>query len=137
MQTYSYRRNRELNTLISSLFPSIEISAMSIALTIEKVEGAEVGREIPISTNATYVGYWQPVIVTEGFRWLQLLLSPGFDITEEELPEVLAEVRALRVAVPRYYAPQSAAYQHMEERLTRLIAELVALSGKRVNLFFG
>jgi len=110
---------------------------MSIALTIEKVEGEEVGREVPISTNATYSTYWQPVITKEGFPWLQLLLSPGFDITEEEVPEVLAEVRALKAAVPRYYAPQSEAYQHMEERLTRLIAELETLSGKRVNLFFG
>jgi hypothetical protein len=110
---------------------------MSIALTIEKVEGEEIGREVPISVNATYRTYWQPVITQEGFRWLPLLLSPGFDITQEELPEVLAEVRALKAAVPRYYAPQSEAYHHMEERLTRLIAELESLSGKRVNLFFG
>jgi hypothetical protein len=110
---------------------------MSIALTIEKIEGEEVSREVPISTNATYRTYWQPVITKEGFPWLQLLLSPGFDITEEEVPEVLAEVRALKAAVPRYYAPQSEAYQPMEERLTRLIAELEVLSGKRVNLFFG
>jgi hypothetical protein len=110
---------------------------MSIALTIEQVEGEEIGREVPISTNATYSAYWQPFITKEGFLWLQALLSPGFDSTEEELPEILAEVRALKAAVPRYYAPQSEAYQHMEERLTRLITELEALSGKRVNLFFG
>ncbi|RZK20633.1 MAG: hypothetical protein EOO56_12460 [Hymenobacter sp.] len=102
---------------------------MSIALTIEKVEGEEVGREVPISTNATYRSYWQPVIAKECFPWLQALLSPGFDITEEEIPEVLAEVRALKAAVPRYYAPQSEAHQHMEERLTRLIAELETLRG--------
>jgi hypothetical protein len=110
---------------------------MSIALTIEKVEGEEIGREVPISTNSTYSTYWQPVITKEGLPWLQLLLSPGFDITEEDLPEVLAEVLALKAAIVRYYAPESEAYHHMEKRLTRLTNELEALSGKRVNLFFG
>ena len=110
---------------------------MSIALTIEKVEGEEVGREVPISTNATYKKYWQPVITKEGLPWLQALLSPGFDITEEELPEVLAEVRALKAALPRYYALESEAYQHMEGRLLRLLTELGALTSKKVNLFFG
>ncbi len=110
---------------------------MSIALTIEKVEGEEIGREVPISSNATYITYWEPVITKEGLPWLQVLLSPGFDITEEYLPEVLAEVRALKAAVARYYAPDSTAYQHMEEHLTRLVAELEALEGKKVALFFG
>jgi hypothetical protein len=110
---------------------------MSIALTIEKVEGKEIGREVPISTNATYISYWEPVITKEGLPWLQALLSPGFDITEQDLPEVLAEVRALKAAVPHYYTPDSIAYQHMEERLMRLVAELEALEGKKVALFFG
>jgi hypothetical protein len=110
---------------------------MSIALTIEKVEGEEISREVPISTNATYIAYWEPVVTQEGLSWLQALLSPGFDITEEDLPEVLAEVRQLKEAVPRYYTPESEAYQHMQERLARLIVELEALEGKRVALFFG
>lgn len=110
---------------------------MSIALLIEKVEGEEIGREVPISTNATYLTYWELVITKEDLSWLQALLSPGFDITQEDLPAVLAEIRALKAAVARYYAPESEAYQHMEERLTQLTKELEALSGKRVNLFFG
>lgn len=110
---------------------------MSIALTIEKVDGKEIKREIPISTNATYIDYWEPVIAKEDFPWLQALLSPGFDVTEEELPEVLSEVRRLKAIVPRYYPPESVGYQHMEERLTRLIAELEVLASKKVELFFG
>jgi hypothetical protein len=65
------------------------------------------------------------------------VLSPGFDITKGDLPEVLGEVRALKAAVARYYMPDNKVYYHMEERLTRLTKKLVALSGKRVNLFFG
>lgn len=110
---------------------------MSLALIIEKVDGNEIGRELPISTNAVYTQYWEPVVTQEHLPWLALLLSPGFAITEEELPEVLAEVRLLKAAVPRYYSPESAGYQHMEERLTRLITELEALAGKKVSLFFG
>lgn len=110
---------------------------MSIALIIELVDGEAINREVPISTNATYVQYWAPVVAREGFPWLQLLLSPGFDVTEEELPEVLAEVRRLKEAVPRYYAPESIGYQHMQERLTRLLAVLEELEGKKVALFFG
>jgi len=110
---------------------------MSLALTIEQVDGQPIGREVPISTNATYVKYWEPIVTKEEFAWLALLLSPGFDITEDELPEVLAEVYRLKAAVPRYYSPGSVGYQHLEERLTNLIAELEALAGKQVALFFG
>ncbi|MGI4733946.1 MAG: hypothetical protein ACRYG7_02085 [Janthinobacterium lividum] len=110
---------------------------MSIALTIEKVDGKEIGREFPISTNKVYSQFWEPVVLQEGFLWLDLLLSPGFDLTEADLPEVISEFRRLKQAVPRYYAPDSTAYQHMEERLSGVIAELEALVGKRVELFLG
>lgn len=104
---------------------------------IELVDGEEINWEVPISANATYVEYWQPVIAREGFPWLQSLLSPGFDVTEEELPEVLAEVRRLKEAVPRYYPPESIGYQHMQGRLAYLITRLEELTGKKVVLFFG
>jgi hypothetical protein len=110
---------------------------MSIALTIEKVNGKEVGREVPISTNNVYKQFWQPVVLQEGFLWLALLLSPGFDLTEADLPEVIGEFSRLQQAVPQHYAPGSTAYQHMQERLSNVIAELEALVGKKVELFLG
>ena len=110
---------------------------MSIALTIEKVDGKEIGREIPISTNQVYSQFWEPVVTQEGFLWLDLLLSPGFDLTEAELPEVIGEFRRLKQAVPRYYTPGSTAYQHMEERLSSVIEALEALVGRKVELSLG
>jgi hypothetical protein len=110
---------------------------MSIALIIEKVDGKEIGREFPISTNQVYIQFWEPVVLKEGFLWLDLLLSPGFDLTEVELPEVISEFRRLKQAVPRYYTPDSTAYQHMEERLSGVIKELEALVGKKVELSLG
>lgn len=110
---------------------------MSIALMIEKVDGKELGREFSIATNQVYSQFWEPVIAQEGFLWLDLLLSPGFDLTEAELPEVISEFRRLKQAVPLYYSPDSIAYQHMEERLSGVIDELEALVGKKVELFLG
>jgi hypothetical protein len=110
---------------------------MSIALTIEKVEGEEIGREVPISTNKAYSQFWEPIVQQEGFRWLGLLLSPGFDLTEADLSEVISEFRRLKQAVPLYYPASSAAYRYMEERISGVIAELETLLGKKVELFFG
>ena len=101
---------------------------MSIALIIEQVNGEKINREVPISAQAPFIDYWNPVILQENFVWLSLLLSPGFSLTEEDLPEVLNELRKLKQVVPQYYAPDSSAYKQMEERLTNLIGELSTVS---------
>ena len=109
---------------------------MSVGLMIEQVDGEEADRYTPVSGEATFTTYWQPLIEQEGYAWLPMMQT-GFPITEVDLPAVLSELRQLKRAVPRYYPPDSAAYQHMEENLAMLIKELDALEGKQVELFLG
>lgn len=109
---------------------------MSVGLMIEQVDGQESDRYTPVSGEATFTTYWKPLIEQEGYAWLPMMQT-GFPITEVDLPAVLSELRQLKRAVPRYYTPDSVAYQHMEENLTTLIGELEALDGKKVELFLG
>lgn len=109
---------------------------MSVALMIKEIDGQESDRYIPIAGEKLFLNYWEPVIETEGFVWLSLI-QPGLWFTEEDLPAIVKELQDLQQAVPRYYQPDTTAYQQMEERLTNVLAELAELKDKRVKLYIG
>ena len=109
---------------------------MSVALMIEKVDGNELGKYIPVSGESSFAKYWLPVIEDLKFTWLPLMQS-GFPITEEDLPDVLGELRQLKQQLSNYYMPESDTFQYINSRLTTLLMELEALKGKKVELYLG
>jgi hypothetical protein len=117
---------------------------MSVALLISRSHPGQSQPDrhlVPVSTEERYWKFWQPVIEKEGYLWL-LGMGVGIDIDAENLPEVLAELHKLQVALPNYYAPSSEQYQRMMERLTAVLAALEAVDATqlvpgRLDLFLG
>ena len=109
---------------------------MSVALMIEKIDGEELNKYIPVSIESFFLNYWLPVIKQMKLVWLPLM-QPGFPITEEDLPDVLTDLRQLQEQLPNYYSPESDQFKYMNPPLTTLITELEALEGKKVELYLG
>ena len=102
----------------------------------ERVNGQESDRLVPVATEKIFYEYWYPVIEREGYEWLQMMAG-GFTVTEENLAEVLAELRQLQGAMPRYYDPSHDQYAYITRRLALLIETLEGLSGQNFELFLG
>ena len=95
----------------------------------------------PVSTEKIFYKYWDPVIQAEGYPWLHII-SPGIDFDAENLPEVLAELRQLQAAFPRYYTPDDEKYGYIMSHLADLITELEGvnpddLASGKLELFLG
>ena len=99
------------------------------------------GHLVPVSTEKIFLMYWLPVIKAEGYAWLRGM-GTGYDLTTDNLSEVLDELRQLQAAFPRYYLPDDKQYEYITHRITNLITELEAinsddLASGKLELFLG
>ena len=117
---------------------------MSVALMITRPQPGQPQpdrRLIPVAGEKRYWNWWEPVIEQEGYQWLPGM-GVGIDIDAENLPIVLAELRQLQAAVPRYYEPGTEQYQQMTERLAAVLEELEVVDAAELisgglDLFLG
>ena len=109
---------------------------MSVSLMFEQVNGQESDRLVPVSTEKIFYDYWYPVIEQGRYEWLPMMAG-GFTVTEENVAEVLTELRQLQAAVLRRYAPEHAQYEYVTRRLALLIEALESLAGQSFEVFLG
>jgi hypothetical protein len=71
---------------------------MSVALTISRSTGSRGRDQVPISTESIFHTYWLPAANLLALRWVPAFAG-GIDIEEQDIPEVLDELRRLRAYV--------------------------------------
>jgi hypothetical protein len=109
---------------------------MSVALSIQPRDtSASAARLVPVATEDVFKRHWLPGSEALGQKWVPLF-ETGIPVDAEDIPEVLAELRALQTWT-REHAPASAAV--IRERLERLILELTSLQEnlEQAELFIG
>src|SRR4051794_22943503 len=92
---------------------------MSVSLLIKDTKDKE-RRTVPVATQAIFKSKWIPGAQELHLEWVELM-ETGFDLTSENLVDVLDELSRLREWMER----RGAAYEL--ERLDRLIAEVGAI----------
>ncbi len=108
---------------------------MSISLIISNpVDNEQRQINIPVATESFFNNHWLPAT-----RILKLTLIPmfsfGFEIGEEELPDVLAELKALKSWAAEQN--QSTETHQILDRADRLLQELPKIVSSQIKVFIG
>jgi hypothetical protein len=104
---------------------------MTVALLI--YESPDHPRLVPVAPESVFTEHWQRGCAALGLEFIPLCQA-GTDITQDDLPVVLAELSRLKQWME---SPESGIAQGVLDRIATLIVELERLRGSTSRIWIG
>ncbi|MCU6792106.1 hypothetical protein OB236_08200 [Paenibacillus sp. WQ 127069] len=92
-----------------------------LAFILEPVNDYEKKFAIPLATEIFFIDYWIPAISELELKW-SAHFSTGIDITCDDLPQVISELRLIKEWGIQHLAEDNR--KHMTDRIELLIRKL-------------